>query len=140
MEETYACGALESFYHLLGLSSGGHPRDPWKRPEPIPVEPTFQTDFLTFAPEIKEQPLEQAGEDTPLKELPMKEDVEEEEEEGGDDGGEQLAEDDEEYMDIEEKPKVKRQRRPKASYRRNRCCRSGMFWTGTRCVFISAFF
>jgi hypothetical protein len=120
LEETYACGALESFYRLLGLSSGGRPR--WKEPPPaaVVVHPVYDAVFFPSPPEIKEQSQEQGGEEIAAQELYLKEDVgveegEEEEEEGEGGGGGGTEDEEEEFMDIVEKPKTRSKRRPKVS-------------------------
>jgi hypothetical protein len=119
LEETYACGALESFYRLLGLSSGGRPR--WKEPPPpsaVVVHPVYDAVFFPSSPEIKQQSQEQGGEEIAAQEFHLKEDEgaeegEEQEEDGGGGGG--TEDEEEDFMDIVEKPKTRSKRRPKVS-------------------------
>jgi hypothetical protein len=122
LEETYACGALESFYRLLGLSSGGRPR--WKEPPPpaVVVHPVYDAVFFPSSPPIKEQLQEQlqeqGGEEIAAQEFHLKEDEgmegeeeQEQEQDGGGGGG--TEDEEEEFMDIVEKPKTRSKRRPK---------------------------
>jgi hypothetical protein len=122
LEETYACGALESFYRLLGLSSGGRPR--WKEPPPplpaVVVHPVYDAVFFPSPPAIKEQSQELGEEEIAAQEFHLKEDEgiegeedQEQEQDGGGGGGSE--DDEEEFMDIVEKPKTRSKRRLKVS-------------------------